>query len=132
MRARGEEPERDAFGHVKIDTINPGAWFAKRFAELVKAEKVLVQKSGYMARSARANKEDLALIKMMCAEAVKNALKGVSGVIGHDEEKKGAPLRAIEFPRIKGGKAFDTKQKWFGQMLKEIGQPMGKQVEVKH
>ena len=132
MRARGEEPERDAFGHVKIDTINPGAWFAKRFAELVKAEKVLVQKSGYMARSARANKEDLALIKMMCAEAVKNALKGVSGVIGHDEEKKGAPLRAIEFPRIKGGKAFDTTHKWFGQMLKEIGQPMGKHVEVKH
>jgi pyrophosphate--fructose-6-phosphate 1-phosphotransferase len=68
----------------------------------------------------------------MCVEAVKNALKGVSGVIGNDEEKKGAPLRAIEFPRIKGGKAFDTKHKWFGQMLKEIGQPMGKHVEVKH
>ncbi len=76
MRARGEEPERDAFGHVKIDKINPGAWFAKRFADMVKAEKVLVQKSGYMARSARANKEDLALIKTMCAEAVKSALEG--------------------------------------------------------
>ena len=132
MRARGEEPARDAFGHVKIDTINPGAWFAKRFADMVKAEKVLVQKSGYMARSARANKEDLALIKLMCAEAVKNALKGISGVIGHDEEKKGNPLRAIEFPRIKGGKALDVKQKWFGQLLKEIGQPMGKVTEVKH
>src|SRR6478735_2418550 len=24
MLARGEEPKRDAFGHVKIDTINPG------------------------------------------------------------------------------------------------------------
>jgi diphosphate-dependent phosphofructokinase len=132
MRARGEEPERDAFGHVKIDKINPGTWFAKRFADMVRAEKVLVQKSGYMARSARANKEDLALIKLMCAEAVKSALKGVSGVIGNDEGKKGAPLRAIEFPRIKGGKPFDTKEKWFGQMLKEIGQPMGKKQEVKH
>jgi len=132
MRARGEEPERDAFGHVKIDKINPGSWFAKRFADMVKAEKVLVQKSGYMARSARANKDDLALIKLMCAEAVKSALKGVSGVIGHDEGKKGAPLRAIEFPRIKGGKAFDTNEKWFGQMLKEIGQPMGKKQEAKH
>jgi len=131
MRARGEEPERDAFGHVKIDKINPGAWFAKRFADMVKAEKVLVQKSGYFARSAKANKDDLALIKMMCAEGVKSALKGVSGVIGHDEEQKGK-LRAIEFPRIKGGKAFDTKQKWFGQLLKEIGQPMGKALEVKH
>ena len=85
-----------------------------------------------MARSAKANKEDLALIKKMCTEAVKNALKGVSGVIGHDEEMKGNPLRAIEFPRIKGGKAFDTKHKGFVQMLKEIGQPMGKHVEVKH
>ncbi len=132
MRARGEEPERDAFGHVKIDKINPGAWFAKRFADMVKAEKVLVQKSGYMARSARANKEDLALIKKMCAVGVKNALAGVSGVVGHDEEAKGHPLRAIEFPRIKGGKNFDVKQKWFGQMLKEIGQPVGKVLDVKH
>ena len=131
MRARGEEPERDAFGHVKIDKINPGAWFAKRFADMVKAEKVLVQKSGYFARSSKANKEDLALIKLMCAEGVKSALRGVSGVIGHDEEQKGK-LRAIEFPRIKGGKAFDTRTKWFGQLLKEIGQPMGKAIEVKH
>jgi diphosphate-dependent phosphofructokinase len=125
MRARGEEPERDAFGHVKIDKINPGAWFAKRFADMVKAEKVLVQKSGYFARSAKANKEDLALIKMMCAEAVKSAVAGVSGVIGHDEEKKGMPLRAIEFPRIKGGKNFDAGVKWYGAMLNDIGQPMG-------
>ncbi len=132
MRARGEEPERDAFGHVKIDKINPGQWFAKRFADMVKAEKVLVQKSGYMARSARANKEDLALIKKMCAVGVVSALKGVSGVVGHDEERKGHPLRAIEFPRIKGGKNFDVKQKWFGQMLKEIGQPMGKKQAVGH
>ncbi|MFN0192047.1 MAG: pyrophosphate--fructose-6-phosphate 1-phosphotransferase [Aestuariivirga sp.] len=131
MRERGEEPERDAFGHVKIDKINPGAWFAKRFADMVKAEKVLVQKSGYFARSSKANKEDLALINMMCKEAVKCGLKGVSGVIGHDEEKKGAPLRAIEFPRIKGGKAFDVKQKWFGALLSDIGQPAGKKMEGK-
>jgi diphosphate-dependent phosphofructokinase len=128
MAARGEEAERDAFGHVKIDKINPGAWFAKRFAELVGAEKTLVQKSGYFARSAKANKEDIALIKLMVKEAVKSALKGVSGVIGHDEGKKDT-LRAIEFPRIKGGKEFDTKAKWFGAMLKEIGQPKGKKVE---
>ncbi len=131
MRARGEEPERDAFGHVKIDKINPGAWFAKRFADMVQAEKVLVQKSGYFARSAKANKEDLALIKTMCTEAVKTALAGRSGVIGNDEGKKGAPLRAIEFPRIKGGKAFNTHEKWFGAMLKDMGQPMGRTVEGK-
>ena len=129
MKARGEEPARDAFGHVKIDTINPGQWFARRFADMVGAEKTLVQKSGYFARSSKANKEDLALIKLMVREAVKNALKGVSGVIGHDEEKNDA-LRAIEFPRIKGGKSFDTSEKWFTKLLKDIGQPMGKPVKV--
>jgi diphosphate-dependent phosphofructokinase len=131
MQARGEEPERDAFGHVKIDKINPGAWFGKRFADMVGAEKTLVQKSGYFARSARANKHDLALIKLMCLEAVKSAIAGVSGVIGHDEGHKNK-LRAIEFPRIKGGKAFDIEEKWFGKLLKDIGQPMGKKVDTAH
>jgi diphosphate-dependent phosphofructokinase len=131
MQARGEEPERDAFGHVKIDKINPGQWFAKRFADMVGAEKTLVQKSGYFARSAKANKEDLALIKKMVVEAVKSGLKGESGVIGHDEDRKNV-MRAIEFPRIKGGKAFDTQQKWFGQLLKDMGQPMGKRVDTSH
>ena len=88
MQARGEEPERDAFGHVKIDKINPGEWFAKRFAKMLGAEKVLVQKSGYFARSAAANREDMALIKTMVKHAVKSGLKGESGVVGHDEGRK--------------------------------------------
>jgi pyrophosphate--fructose-6-phosphate 1-phosphotransferase len=122
MRTAGEEPQLDAFGHVRIDTINPGAWFAKRFAQNIGAEKVLVQKSGYFARSARANAEDLALIKAMCAKAIESALAGIPGVIGHDEGTPGAPLRAIEFPRIRGGKAFDVSQSWFRDLLSEIGQ----------
>jgi diphosphate-dependent phosphofructokinase len=131
MRARGEEPERDAFGHVKIDKINPGEWFAKRFAKMLGAEKVLVQKSGYFARSAAANREDLALIKAMVKQAVKSGLKGESGVVGHDEGRNGL-LRTIEFPRIKGGKAFDTETKWFNRLLKELDQPKGKPVAVSH
>jgi pyrophosphate--fructose-6-phosphate 1-phosphotransferase len=131
MRARGEEPERDAFGHVKIDKINPGEWFAKRFAKMLGAEKVLVQKSGYFARSAAANKDDLGLIKLMVKHAVKSGLRGESGVVGHDEGKKGE-LRTIEFPRIKGGKVFDTNVKWFAKLLKDIGQPMGSKVVVSH
>ncbi len=127
MQARGEEPERDAFGHVKIDKINPGEWFAKRFAKMLGAEKVLVQKSGYFARSAAANRQDLALIKAMVKHAVKSGLRGESGVVGNDEERKGE-LRTIEFPRIKGGKPFNTHAKWFTQMLKDLGQPAGKPV----
>ncbi len=121
MESRGEAIERDAFGHVKIDKINVGDWFSKRFAKLIGAERTLVQKSGYFARSAAANKEDLELIRKMVDHAAACGLKGESGVIGHDEEQ-GDELRAIAFPRIKGGKLFDTRTPWFSALLREIGQ----------
>ena len=41
--------------------------------------------------------------------------------MGHDEDKGGV-LRAIEFPRIKGGKPFNVELPWFGTLLGEIGQ----------
>ncbi|MCR6713234.1 MAG: pyrophosphate--fructose-6-phosphate 1-phosphotransferase [Demequina sp.] len=118
----GGEVLRDAFGHVRLDTINPGAWFAKQFAERLGAEKVMVQKSGYFSRSAAANPEDLRLIKSMTDYAVECALRGESGVIGHDEED-GDRLKAIEFPRIKGHKPFDVTQEWYTDLLADIGQP---------
>lgn len=122
IEASGGTVERDPFGHVKLDTINPGNWFAKQFAERLGAEKVMVQKSGYFSRSAKANPEDLRLIKSMTDLAVECALREESGVIGHDEEN-GDRLRAIEFPRIAGGKAFDVNQDWFKALLADIGQP---------
>ncbi|HLS03161.1 MAG TPA: pyrophosphate--fructose-6-phosphate 1-phosphotransferase, partial [Actinomycetales bacterium] len=103
------------------DTINPGQWFADQFAKVIGAEKVMVQKSGYFSRSAASNEADLKLIKTMTDLAVDTALKGESGVIGHDEEN-GDELTAIAFPRIAGGKAFDVTEDWFGQMLAQIGQ----------
>ncbi|WP_433012269.1 pyrophosphate--fructose-6-phosphate 1-phosphotransferase [Kribbella sp. CA-294648] len=121
MEARGEEVGRDPFGHVKLDTINPGAWFAKQFAERIGAEKTMVQKSGYFSRSAAANPADLELIKQCTDFAVDAALRGESGVIGHDEER-GDELRAIEFPRIAGGKEFDPSVEWFTTLLSDIGQ----------
>jgi diphosphate-dependent phosphofructokinase len=131
MLARGEEPGRDAFGHVKLDTINPGAWFAKQFAALVGAEKTMVQKSGYFSRSAAANPADLALIRQCTDLAVDAALRGESGVVGQDDDASDA-LRVIEFPRIKGGKPFDTGQAWFTELLAGIGQPVGEPVRVGH
>jgi pyrophosphate--fructose-6-phosphate 1-phosphotransferase len=131
LTASGQEVARDAFGHVRLDTINPGKWFAEQFAQKLGAEKVLVQKSGYYARSAPANAEDFKLIDTCVLKAIESARAGVSGLIGHDEER-GDELRAIEFPRIKGGKAFDVAQPWFQDLLKEIGQPMTKVVHVKH
>jgi pyrophosphate--fructose-6-phosphate 1-phosphotransferase len=121
LERSGDAVDRDPFGHVKINTINPGAWFASKFAERLQAEKVLVQKSGYFSRSAPPNARDLELITSMTDLAVDCALRGESGVIGNDEER-GDQLRAIEFERIKGGKPFDISQDWFGSLLKGIGQ----------
>ncbi|ACZ31018.1 phosphofructokinase [Xylanimonas cellulosilytica DSM 15894] len=122
LEAAGTPPARDPFGHVRLDEINPGQWFAKQFAEKLGAEKVMVQKSGYFSRAAAANAEDLRLIKSMTDLAVECALRGEAGVIGHDEED-GDKLKAIAFPRIAGGKAFDVNQEWFTDLLGEIGQP---------
>jgi pyrophosphate--fructose-6-phosphate 1-phosphotransferase len=121
MESNGEPVARDAFGHVKLDAVNPGAWFGKQFAAMLGAEKTLVQKSGYYARSAAANAEDLELIRRCTSLAVQCALAGVSGVVGEDEDRAGE-LRAIEFDRIRGGKPFDTNTPWFRQLLADIGQ----------
>ena len=39
MEADGKEVQRDAFGHVKLDSINPGKYFADTFSALIGAEK---------------------------------------------------------------------------------------------
>jgi diphosphate-dependent phosphofructokinase len=127
MTARGQEVPRDAFGHVKLDAVNPGKWFGDQFARMIGAEKVLVQKSGYFARAAPANAADLALIQRCVDHSVQCALRRESGVVGQDEER-GDELRAIEFSRIKGGKPFNVETPWFHEVLAAIGQPMSASV----
>ena len=122
LERSGAEVDRDPFGHVRIDKINPGAWFASKFADQLEAAKVLVQKSGYFSRSAAPNQADLDLIRSMTDLAVDSALRGEPGVVGQDEEQ-GDELRAIEFERIRGGKPFDITQPWFTDLLEGIGQP---------
>ncbi|MFW5472699.1 pyrophosphate--fructose-6-phosphate 1-phosphotransferase [Knoellia sp. CPCC 206450] len=121
LEAAGQEVPVDPFGHVQLDKVNPGAWFGKQFAERLGAEKVMVQKSGYFSRSAAANDEDLALIRRCTDYAVDAALRGESGVVGEDEER-GDELRAVEFPRIAGGKAFDASVPWFTELRESVGQ----------
>jgi len=121
IEASGEKIRRDAFGHVRLDEINPGQWFAKQLKEKLNADKVLVQKSGYFARSAAPNSFDLDLIKRSASLASENALNGLSGVAGLDEDN-GNQMSLIDFNRIKGGKPFDTKKEWFQDLLINIGQ----------
>ncbi len=131
MESRGENVPKDAFGHYKLDAVNPGKWFGEQFAKMLGAEKTLVQKSGYFSRAARANAADIALIAGCAGKAVQCALAGQGGVIGQDEER-GDELRAIEFSRIKGGKPFDTGVAWFSDLLSSIGQPKGSVVHLEH
>ncbi|NOZ07611.1 MAG: pyrophosphate--fructose-6-phosphate 1-phosphotransferase [FCB group bacterium] len=123
LESKGETVPRDAFGHVRLDEINPGQWFGRQFAKMLRAEKVLVQKSGYFARSAKANPRDLELIQQTADLAVTEALKGHSGVVGLDEEQ-GDKLCLIDFKRIRGGKPFDLNTDWFKTLLKNIGQKL--------
>ena len=121
LEAAGEEVARDAFGHIRLDKVNPGAWFGQQFAKKLGAEKTLVQKSGYFARSAASDAFDLELIDTMAHFAVDAALRGEPGLVGQDEERCGE-LRSIEFSRIKGGKPFDITQDWYVALLEAIGQ----------
>jgi pyrophosphate--fructose-6-phosphate 1-phosphotransferase len=131
MEADGETVPRDAFGHVRLDAVNPGKYFAEQFARKMGAEKVLVQKSGYFSRAAPANDDDLRLIKSCVDLAVDCALQGRGGVIGHDEDNRNI-LRPIEFDRIKGGKPFNTGLEWFNDLLAQIGQPKGDKAQAPH
>lgn len=119
MKSNNEEIKYDAFGHVRLDEINPGLWFAKNLKQKLNADKVLVQKSGYFSRSAAPIIEDVDLIKETAKFAVKSALKGNSGVVGLDEDDNNQ-MKCIKFERIKGGKPFDVKLGWFKDLLKEI------------
>lgn len=129
--SRGKKVPTDAFGHYKLDEVNPGKWFGKQFAKMIGAEKTLIQKSGYYSRAARANAEDIELISRCAVKAVQCALAGEGGVIGEDEDQ-GDELRAIEFTRIAGGKPFSIDTPWFNELLKGIEQPKGAVVETQH
>ncbi|MFU8779551.1 MAG: pyrophosphate--fructose-6-phosphate 1-phosphotransferase [Kiritimatiellia bacterium] len=131
MEAAGEEVPRDAFGHIKLDAVNPGKWFGQQFSKMIGAEKTLIQKSGYFSRAAAANGDDIELIRACSEHAVACALRRESGVVGEDEDHDNE-LKAIAFERIKGGKPFDPECEWFRDLLKSIGQPAGATIAVAH
>ena len=121
MEADGQTVPRDAFGHIKLDAINPGQYFANTIAERIGAEKVLVQKSGYFSRAAAPGERDLQLIESCVNVAVEAAGNRQSGVVGEDEAQDNA-LRTIEFDRIAGGKPFDVNTTWLNDLLVATGQ----------
>ena len=125
LEMKGTQIKRDAFGHIRLDEINPGKWYADKIADWTDAKKILVQKSGYFARSAAPNKNDISLIDKISEKAVDYALDKRSGVAGLSEEH-GQEIKCIDFTKIKGGKPFDCNQSWYIEMLNEIGQKKDK------
>ena len=114
--SRGMEVQRDAFGHPRLNDVNVGQWIADHLAEELHAEKSLVVKSGYFARSAPANDEDRALINQCSTMALRAAIDGLVGVVGHDEDNAGE-LGVIEFSRVTGGKTLDVSADWVQELF---------------
>ena len=114
----GENIPVDAFGHVRLDEINPGDWYSKYLENRLNCDKVLVQKSGYFSRSSSPNKEDLKLINIHAKLAVECAINKQSGVIGINQDTN--KLSCIDFEKIKGGKKFNIKVPWFIKLIKSI------------
>ena len=119
LEESGERVERDAFGHVKLDKVNAGKWIGEQLLKRLGAQKMLVQKSGYFARSSAANAFDLSLIQSCVDYAVECAFKKQSGLIGHDEQQ-GGRLRCIEFEKIAGGKPLDIHKGEVATFLRSI------------
>lgn len=117
----GEDVERDAYGHPRLDGVNVGAWLGSHLKKELGAAKLQVGKSGYFARSGPANDYDLHLIEQSAIKAVQYALLEQSGVVGMDQDLDNK-LCLITFDRVKGGKAVDITSAW-AQSLLESSQP---------
>lgn len=120
LKRQGKKIITDPYGMLKLDHFNVAEYLANKIADKIIAGKILIQESGYFARSASPNEEDLCLIRDSAKLAVYFGLKSLSGVIGKNEENHNE-LDLIELDKIKT-KTFNTKEIWFQKTLHEIGQ----------
>jgi len=118
IKESGQSLQKDAFGHIKLDSINPAKWFSQLIAKTINFDRILIQKSGYFARSAAPNGDDLKYTFKICDFAFKNALESNSGVIGEDERT--GELSCIDFNEIRGDKGLDVNSKWFLDLVDRI------------
>ena len=114
----GKTIQKDAFGHVRLDTINAAKWFSKLVSKKIDFDRILIQKSGYFARSSSPNDNDLEYIFNICDFAFENALKSNSGVVGEDERT--GKLSCIDFNDIRGDKGLDINSKWLLDLINRI------------
>ena len=120
--AAGETIASDAFGHPKLDRVRVGDWLADELSLLLDADRSLVVKSGYFARSGAAGPVDRALINRCCIVALRAALDGTSGIVGEDADADDA-ITVIGFDRIHGGRRLDLDDVWVAALLRTVGAP---------
>jgi len=118
IKKSGESIQKDAFGHIKLDSINTAKWFSDAISKKINFNRILIQKSGYFARSASPSDDDLEYIFKICDFAFKNALESNSGIIGEDERT--GELSCIDFNDIRGDKGLDINSKWFLNLIDRI------------
>jgi hypothetical protein len=86
-------------------------------------EDARAEESGYFARAAAANADDLRLIKSCVDLAVECALRRESGVIGHDEDRRRHPARDRVSAHQGRQTARHRDSPGSGELLAAIGQP---------
>ena len=118
IKKSGQLIQKDAFGHIKLDLINTAKWFSEVISKKINFDRILIQKSGYFARSAAPSDDDLEYIFKICDFAFKNALESNSGIIGEDERT--GELSCIDFNDIRGDKGLDINSKWFLDLVDKI------------
>ena len=118
-RRAGETIAEDAFGHPRLDQVRVGDWIARELGELLGADRTLVVKSGYFARSGPAEPEDRVLINRCCTVAVRAAIEGTAGIVGGDTAA-GDTLGVIGFDRIAGGRRLDPTTAWVQDLLTRV------------
>ena len=47
---KGQSFEKDAFGHIKLDSVNAAKWFASTISKYIDFDRILIQKSGYFCK----------------------------------------------------------------------------------
>lgn len=118
-RRAGETIAVDAFGHPRLDQVRVGDWIARELGLLLAADRTLVVKSGYFARSGPAEPEDRVLINRCATVAVRAAIDGQSGIVGGDTAADDR-LGVIALDRIHGGRRLDVTAAWVQDLLGRV------------
>ena len=122
MEAAGEDVPRDPFGHVQLDKVNPGPWFAKQFAAAARRREGAGPEERLLLALGRRQRRRPRADPGCTTYAVDAALRGESGVVGAG---RGAGRRAAR-DRVRPDQGRQgvrhRRWTWFTTLLADLGQ----------